>query len=270
MENKDLVVFTACDQNNLKYARVFLKSFKHFHPDVPLVLFTDAKVENIEGVRVLPLLTKDPMVWYKQKPFFADRLFREGYKAVLGADADQIVLGNLDNVLYSKGYDVGTVLNFNPIDYASLGPITVQGVHYATEYYNAGLVMMRSHKFVRHWLRLCEGKFFERFTYREQDLLNILCHFGEYQVFCFDDADDFNKYYAWHGLLGSRSTMQMLMHKGNVVLPAQPTGFPNRDIVYKVWHPASGQQTYDKMNFRTSFNEEVIRYIDEILGTDAK
>lgn len=260
------VVFTACDEANLKYARKFLKSFQYFHPDIDLVLFTNAKVEDIKGVRILPITSKDPDIWYKQKPHFADILFREGYDSVLGADSDQIVLGNLDYLFNTTGYDVGTVLNFNPLDFRTYGEISIQGVHFATEYYNAGLVMMRSHKFVKHWLALCNSKYFKRFKYREQDLLNIMCHFGEYQVKCYDDADDQTPYFAWHGLLGSRKTLDMILVGKDIVIPQSEDGFPSRDVLYKVYHAGQGQTSEDKLNYRLLFPESIITRIDEILG----
>lgn len=255
MENKDIIAFTVFDKNNAKYAKILEKSFHHFHPDIPLRMFNDSEVRK----------AKDPQIFYKQKPYFADKLFREGYKAVLGLDSDQIILGNLDAIVKSKGYDVGTVLNFNTLDAKTYGPISVNGVHYATEYFNCGLVMMRSHKFVKHWLRLCQSKYFERFPYKEQDLMNILLHFGEYSYFCFDDADEYNKYYAWHGLLGARETLRMIMVGNDVVIPKNEKGFPSRDIVYKVYHAAGGQANEDKLNYRLKFNEDVVSYIDKIL-----
>lgn len=259
------VIFTVCDQNNLKYARKLIKSFKYFHPEKDFVLFTNAKVENIPGVRILPITSTDKDIWYEQKPYFADILFREGYESVLGLDSDQLILGKLDYLFNTTGYDVGTVLNFNPLDFRTYGAISVNGVHYATEYYNCGLVMMRNHKFVKHWLRLCNSKYFPRFTYKEQDLFNLICHFGEYEVKCYDDADPDNNYFAWHGLLGSREALRMQMVNGEVYLPASPEGFPSRDIIYKVYHAGNGQTPNDKLNHRLIFNEDVADFITGIL-----
>lgn len=260
-----IATFTCCDERNLPYAKKLIKSFKYFHPDIDFVLFTSALVGELEGVRILPLGTKDPDIWYKQKPYFADKLFNEGYESVLGMDSDQLVLGKLDYLFDSVDYDIGTVLNFNPLDFRTYGEITIQGVHGTTEYYNCGLVMMRSHKLVKHWLELCNSKFFKRFKYREQDLLNIIAHFGEYKVKCFDDADDINGYYCWHGLLGSRETLKMKMVGEDVVLPKSDDLFPSRDIIYKVYHAGNGQTGYDKLNYRTLFEEEIVDYIDKIL-----
>lgn len=249
-----IIAFTVYDKKNAAYAEKLQKSFHHFHPDIPLRMFNDTEIRK----------AKDPDIFYKQKPYFADKLFREGYDVVLGLDADMIVLGKLDYLFDTKGYDVGTVLNYNPVDFKIMGPITVQGVHF-TEYYNAGLVLMRNHAFVKQWLRLCQSKYFARFQFREQDLLNILAHFGTFQVKCFDDADPHINHYAWHGVLGAHETSKTVMENGEVVIKASKDGFPTHDIQFKVWHPAGGQTEYDKLNYRTAFPEEVVEHINNIL-----
>lgn len=260
------VAFTACDRNNLKYAKLLIKSFHYFHPDIPIFLFTDEEnQENLPKNCVYRKLNIEPDIFYKQKPYFADILFNEGYEAVLGLDSDMIVLGSLDYIFSHEDYDIGTVLNFNPLDFRTYGPITFPPLHFATEYQNAGLVMMRNHKLVKHWLSLCNGKFFKRVTYREQDLMNIIIHFGEYKHKCFDDADELENYYAWHGLLATHSGLKMIMQGEDIVLPRSEDGYPSQDVKIKLWHPASGQQNHNKMNYLIEFSEEVIGRITEIL-----
>lgn len=266
---KKTVVFTACDINNLKYAKLLVKSFKYFHPDIDFVLFTNAKSELPEGVKVVDIsgdmakLGKD--LWYMQKPYFADRLFKEGYEAVLGLDADMIILGNLDYIFNHEDYDLGTVLNFNPRHFRQYGKITFEPIHMATEYYNCGLVMMRNHKMVQHWLKLCQGKFFQRMPYKEQDLLNIVAHFGEYTVKCFDDADDLEGYYAWHGLLATSEVGVTVVEDKDIIIPRNENGYPTKDVKFKVFHPAEGQVDYDKLNYRIIFPAPVVERITEIL-----
>jgi len=263
---KKTVMFSCADINNVKYGVKLVKSFKYFHPNIPVVFFTDETNPDLQPkdceIRPLPA-EKD--IFYKQKPFFANILFNEGYEAVLGADADQLVLGNLDYIFNHEEYDIGTVLNFNPLDFRTYGEITFKPIHMATEYYNAGLVMMRSHKLVKHWLRLCNGKFFARLPYREQDLLNIIAHFGEYDVFCFDDANPQENYYAWHGLLATHSGLKMIVKDKDIILPKSDDGYPSTEVKVKVYHSAGGQTPEDKLNYRIFMSEEVISRISEIL-----
>lgn len=272
-KNKGLVAFTAADKNNLGYAFKLVASFKYFHPDVDIVLFTDEKnpdnlpknciVKDISG----HMEREGKNLFYKQKPYFANWLMNEGYTEVLGLDSDQIILGNIDYILHNeKKFDVGGVLNFNPFDLRAYGPITIQPVHYATEYLNCGLVMMRSHKFVKHWLKLCNGPFFNRVQYREQDLFNIMCYFGEYDVFNFDDYNTYKNYAAWHGLLGSSETLNTVLKGKDIIIPKNDvTGYPSVDIMFKVWHAAGGQAAFDKLNYRVKFPPEVVERINEIL-----
>lgn len=260
------IAFTVADSKNLKYAFLLIKSFKHFHPDIPIVLWTDEqRKEKLPKDCEVRLLVVQPDIFVKQKPLFANILFNEGYEAVLGLDSDMIVLGSLDYIFKHEDYDIGTALNFNPLDFRTYGPITIPPVHYATEYQNAGLVMMRNHKLVKHWLRLCNSGFFNRLLYREQDLMNIIIWFGEYKHKCFDDADNIENYYAWHGLLATHSGLKMKVVNKDVILPKSEDGYPSQDIKVKVWHPAGGQTNEDKLNYRTAFSEEVIERIGEIL-----
>lgn len=263
---KDIVAFTACDFKNLPYARLLIKSFQYFHPDIPFVLFSthDPKIKGVRWVDIsIEATNKD--TWYMQKPLFAQRLFKEGYKGVLGLDSDQLILGSLDYLFNHEDYDIGTVLNFNPLDFRTYGKITFEPIHFATEYYNCGLVMMRNPKLVDHWLELCRGKFFSRFPYKEQDLLNIIAYFGEYKVKCFDDADPLENYYSWHGLLATHQGLNMKVVDGDIILPKSEDGYPSQDIKVKVYHWAGGQSE-PKMNYRLDFNEEIITRIDQILG----
>ncbi len=266
---KKTVAFTVADSKNLKYAFLLIKSFKYFHPDIPIVLWTDEqRTEKLPKDCEIRLLVIQPDIFYKQKPFFANILFNEGYEAVLGLDADMIILGSLDYIFKHDDYDIGTVLNFNPLDFRTYGPITFQPIHYATEYQNAGLVMMRNHNLVKHWLKLCSGPFFKRFPYKEQDIMNLIIFFGEYKHKCFDDADKLENYYAWHGLLATHQGLKMKVIDKDVILPKSEDGYPSQDIKVKVWHPAQGQVAYDKMNYRIEFSESVIQRINEILGVN--
>ena len=262
---KKTVAFSACDQNNLKYAKLLIKSFRYFHPKIDFVLFTNAKGDLPTGVEIRPIETDDDKIWYRQKPYFADILFKEGYEAVLGLDSDMLILGSLDYIFNHDEYDIGTVLNFNPLDFRTYGEITFKPLHMATEYQNAGLVMMRNHKLVKHWLKLCYSPFFQRFPYFEQDIMNIIIWFGEYTHKCFDDFDALESYAAWHGLLATHSGLKMIMRDKDVILPKSEDGYPSQDVKVKVWHPAGGQANEDKLNFRLAFSEEVIERINEIL-----
>lgn len=260
------VAFTACDSKNLNYAEKLIKSFRYFHPNTDFVLFTTDKNYKNDTIKIISAPENDPNIWYKQKPYFANKLFELGYDAVLGLDSDQIILGKID-YLFDEDCDLGAVLNFNPLDFKTYGTISVHPIHYATEYLNCGLVLMKNYSLVKYWLELCNGPFFQRLTYKEQDLMNLIAYFSGFNVVCFDNWSPIVNYPpAWHGLLASSETLKAEVRGKEIVIPSDERGYPKQDVLFKVWHPAQGQTSYDKLNYRVKFQEPVIKRINEILG----
>src|SRR3990167_8825056 len=60
--------------------------------------------------------SNDPMILYRAAPYFAKKLFEQGYTEVCKLDADSIILGNLDHI-WEGDYDVAVVNNFNSYQY---------------------------------------------------------------------------------------------------------------------------------------------------------
>ena len=101
---------------------------------------------------------------------------------------------------------------------------------------------MRSEAFIKHWKNLCFSPQFDRMQYREQDLLNILCYYGNYNVRCFDLGDGPAKMSAWWGLLAKGEWLRAEMRGDEIVIPKGfgDTPFPNKDMTLKVIHFAGG------------------------------
>ena len=178
-----IIAFTIADKNNEKYAQMLVNSFKKFHPDIKIKVYGDDFIQK--------QLKFDNSFFYKATPLIASKLLKE-YDLVIKLDADQIITGDL-SALFAGDYDLGVVYNGNPTDVKVYGNISIQGVD-VREYFNCGLVAMTNKKLVNHWLNLCNSKYFNRFQYREQDLMNVIAHFGEYSIKCFDDSG------SWYGL----------------------------------------------------------------------
>ena len=178
-DHKKIVVFTIADDNNLGFANALEKSFKNFHSDITFKI--------IKGEELLGYLKQDPNFFYRATPIIAEELFKE-YELVIKIDADSIVTGKLDYVFDTEDYDVATVMNWNRIDPAIYGLVQGWGIN-PVQYMNCGFVAMRSKKFVHHWKILCFSEQFNALQYREQDLLNILVYYGNYNVRCLDHAD---------------------------------------------------------------------------------
>lgn len=245
-----IIVFTVADENNIVHARKMIKSFHKFHPDI------DVKVYEAEDVG-------NEANYYRSTPMFAKELIKD-YDLVLKLDADQIITGNLD-YLFKEEYDVGTVLNFNRVDKKIYGEVTVFDIP-PQSYVNCGLVAMRSKKFIDHWWVLCNTYHFQNLRYREQDLLNMMIHYGDYVVECFDFPNKVKNYQAWHGLISKGEYNKMIMRDGKLILPKSKDRYPEVDKEIKVLHSAGGK-TEPKIgdSFRTLFSEDVIKYIDSLI-----
>jgi len=174
-----IAFLTRADNNNLKYYDMFANSLRKFHgPDeVDLLLWNEDKI----------IAYNDPAWFYRASPTILLETI-DRYELCLAVDVDQIVMGNLDHI-FNGDYDIGTVLNVNRYDPSRYGFVQFQGIN-PNEYYNNGLVAVRNNtkgkEFLTEWNRLCHTKYFHRLQYREQDLLNVLAHYGNYYVKCFE------------------------------------------------------------------------------------
>lgn len=250
---KVIAFIPAGGEENTKYANWLINSIRKFHSaeEIPIIIRDNPN-------------PKDNSFWYRATPIIANELLKE-YETVIKMDADMICFGKLDHIINGT-YDIGTVLNINRIDPRTYGLVTIQGVQ-PNEYYNNGLVALRNKEMVQKWLNLCHSKYFDRFTYREQDILNILAHFGGYDVRCFDNYT--NDYAAWHGLVAKGECADAYLNNGDVIIPRGKDGYPDRDTILKVFHTAGGSNEV-KLNYRIYFNEKMISYIEWLISDSKK
>lgn len=270
-QKKPVVLFTVADKNNVRYAIPFLNSLRKFH-DIPVILYTDEtnpeklpKISNLQVVDLTPYLT-DRMFFYRQKPILAEPLLDE-YELVLGADCDQLILGDLNYILETKDYDIGTVLNANRFDYQFFGWVDLGRIGIAPiEYFNCGFVAMRNKKFVHQWLVNCLSPQFDRMQFKEQDILNILCYFGNYNIRCFDHGDGIKNYSAWHGLIGKSEWWRAIVKDGKIIVPKGlgDTPYPPADMEIKIAHLGGGAGM-PKDNWGAYFSQDAMKVIDELI-----
>lgn len=253
----NIIAYTIADSSNIKYAKMMINSLHKFHPDLKVKIYGDKEIAKYQQ--------KYPHFFYMATPIIASELFKK-YDTVVKFDADQIITGDLSFLLNTQGFDVGTVYNGNPTDTQTYGPITIQGVD-PYEYYNCGLVVMKNKQFVEEWLKLCKSKYFGRFQYREQDLLNILCHFGNYKVKCFDDYDPFHQYRAWHGLRSKGEWHKCMLIEDKIMLPKTDYNYPQEDTEIKVLHWAGGNLP-NKLNYRLFFNEDIVERLNYLVSDE--
>lgn len=225
------IYFTMASNERLEDFNKLRNSFFKFNPNEELRLFDELFVKG----------TGDPNFFYRAKPYIASQLFKEGYTGVCGLDADQIILGNLDEI-WEGDYDVATVLNDPtfPINLLDIQP-----------YFNNGLVVMKNKDFVEHWLRLCYSNHFDKFQYREQDLLNLLTSdYMNYRVKCLDYGDCIYGEFAKAVWKNAKVEGDKVMVSGKQL---------------KVVHFGGGSGDPSKGNYRIRFQNDVVKFIDEAI-----
>lgn len=247
---KKAVVFTVADNRNIELAKALEASLRKFHSEeeLPYIIYGQDTLDKIQ----------DAGKFYRATPLFAKELIKE-YELVIKIDADSIIMGSLDYVLSEK-YDAALVYNWNRVDPPKYGEIGLASIH-PIEYFNCGFVAMRSKQFIDHWWGLCNSKHFALTPYREQGLLNLMAHYGDYHILRLDEVN--GKHSAWYGLRNKGEGMNMILKDGKVILPKGAQGYPETDKEVKVYHFAGGENK--ELNFRTQFNEQLIKHIEWLI-----
>ena len=240
------VFFTIADEKNLPYAKMCEKSFKHFHPDIPFIIYGDKEIDETQIPR--------PNIFYLSTPYYARQLIKE-YDQVVKIDADSIVTAPLDILESPEDFEVGCVYNWTRdrvSETIKVWDVTPQG------YFNNGFVVFRNAELIEHIWKLCKEKFFTNYQFREQDMLNIVAYYGNYKVKPIDIGD------SWYGLRSKSEWSKAVMRNGKLIIPKAQDLFPEKDKVLRILHWAGGK-TDVKMNFRALFNEECSDYIDSLI-----
>jgi lipopolysaccharide biosynthesis glycosyltransferase len=238
------VFFTVADANNLEYAKALEKSFKHFHPDIKFIIYGDKEIDETNIPR--------PEVFYLATPYFARTLIKE-YDQVVKIDADSIVTAPLEILDNPETFDVGVVFNWTRdgiSDNVKVWDIPAQA------YFNNGFVVFRSAELIEHIWKLCTQSNFQNYPYREQDMLNIVCHYGNYKIKVIDRGD------SWYGLQSKSEWVKAIMRDGHIVIPKGKDLFPIQDKILRCIHFAGGN--VKKMNYKIFFPEECSTYIDSL------
>ena len=246
---KDKVIFTIADEANMKYEKMMEKSLRKFHSadDLPLVVI---------GPEELKQRTVDPLFFYRATPIIASELINQGYKTVIKIDADSIVCDDLSESWSNRAVDASVVLNSNPREWKSY-PYTIWDI-LPFQYLNCGYVVMRSKRFVENWKALCLGQHFPVYQMREQDMLNIISQYGDYLVDLMDAHGS-----LW-GLSSKGYWQDMVLKKNELWLDPQPDGYPRASCKVKIIHWGGGNTDPQKMNYRTKFREDVVKWLDKL------
>lgn len=210
----------------------FINSFKRFHPDIPLVIFRQDKVnEIIDGHTVN---------WLNAKPMFA-KLLTDEYECVINMDVDQIVLGRLDEV-FTTDYEIGSVVNMN--DYESVSLETVP----KEKYLQAGLIASRVPEFWDIWMKRSLQDAWQC-RCAENDTMNLVIYENNWKLKVFDQDKD---YYGCKSL-GRESEFTL---EGNKVMC--------RGEQVRCYHAAKGPSNMPKTSYEKlrqyGFPEDVAQF----------
>jgi hypothetical protein len=242
---KPVGVFTLAygDPQNLVWAGMMINSFKKFHKDIPVHVFTDEDVNKIS----------DPRKSVRMYAHFGKQMAEE-YETVIQLDSDSIVTGDLNHILDDKTFDLGGVLNNNLID-----PLLMIHDIPPQVYLNAGLIVARDKRFWRWWDELNYRVYFNSYRFGEQDTFNMIFHYGDYRTKIFDIDYKGN----WHGLVHKGQWHKFILKDKQIILP-KTEGVCNEDKIIRVIHWAGGKT--NKMNFHTYFSEDVVKRLQELIS----
>lgn len=220
------IMFVPADEGHIGQYNQFVNSVRKFHSE--------------EELPILRVDTNgDPHFWYRAKPIIASDLIKE-YETVIGADADQICLAPLTEI-WEGEFDAGLVLN----DQAY--PIGVWDITHPN-YFNNGLVVLKSKEFIDHWLRLCLSDHFLKYQFREQDILNILAsNYFNYKIKRLEGQ-------KLYGEVAKPKWSQFDLIDGKVMLNGQQLC---------MIHFGGGQDDPSKGNYRIRFKPEVVEFIEK-------
>ena len=250
------IFYTIADVNNLKYFVKLKNSLAKFHLQEELRLFDDLAIQN----------SQDPMFFYRATPILAKKLMDEGYDMVCKLDCDQIITGDLSHI-WEGDFDVAVVQNSNPREMKTY-PVAVWDIP-PLDYLNCGFVVMKSKKFVEHWLSLCYSPHFDHYQMKEQDLLNILVYYGDYKVKFLDRSN------KWHNLIskGYWSKIELRdigiidgkFRDFKLVLPKNDEWPQDEDKQIACLHWAGGNDPRKMEDINIKFKPEVAKWLNDLI-----
>ena len=266
------ILVTGLNKPYLEMSLKMVNSLKKTNPDIEkkadIILYTEKDALR-HGFTFLP---NDLMMRY-MTPIFLSELIKD-YECVVRLDSDQIITGDISHV-WEGDFDVAVVQNGNPRELVSqqqtMGrTVNVWDVDALKDYVNCGFVVVKSERFVNHWLKLCTPER-QMYQFYEQDFLNILCYYGDYKV-RFLDKEKNNE---WFGLISKGYWSEIVLKDKQLVLPkdsgtefdAWPT---DADKTIKCIHVAGGADPA-KFNFGfidSRFQKDVASYLKFLISDE--
>jgi hypothetical protein len=226
---------------------LFEKSFKHFHPDIPLFVVGDKEIAELR--KSIPSLDL-----FKMKASAA-KLFYNDYDLVVNIDSDHFFFDRLDEIL-AGDFDVAAPSNFNYYENVSLKIESYNGKIYNIvpdqKYIQAGLVASTSKEFWDTYEK-ASVKHADHMTCKDNDVLNLVVEFGNFDFKVLDGGwtpNDVNRH-SYYGCSSLNLEKECTIVNGKPFIRGKPL---------KCYHVARGGA---KPKFNQLFNEEVVTWLNE-------
>lgn len=153
---------------------LFEKSFKYFHPDIPLFVLGDSEIQQ--------LTKKHPGINLYKAKASAAKTFYNDYELVVNIDADHFIFSRLDEIL-SADYDVAAPSNNNQYENVSITINSYLNNNYNVvseeNYIQAGLIASTSKLFWDTYER-ASLTHADHMTCKDNDVLNMVIQFGNF------------------------------------------------------------------------------------------
>jgi len=252
------------------YSLKMISSLKKTNPDIEKK--ADIKLYTAKDAERLGFPTINPSEFKMRfmTPIFINELMEE-YECVARLDSDMIITGDISHT-WEGDFDVAVTQNASPRELVSQVQLMGKNVSVwdvaPIDYVNCGFVVVKSERFAKHWLRLCTPAR-QHYQFFEQDFLNILVFYGDYNV-RFLDREPNNK---WHGLIVKGYASQIILKDKKLILPAKsgadhdiwPGDYDKEIIAY---HFAGGAQPGKFDHLETIFQPEVREYIKSLINVE--
>src|SRR3990167_2500268 len=250
-----------------------INSLKKTNPDIEkkadIKLYTDKDAVR-NGFTLLP---NDLKMRY-MTPIFIKELLKE-YECVVRLDSDMFITGDISSC-WEGNFDVAVAQNANPreivVQNQMMGrTVTVWDLKPLEEYVNCGFVVVKSEKFVDHWLSLCTPER-QHYQFYEQDFLNICVYYGPNYKVKFLDKEKNNK---WHGLISKGYWSEIIIKDKKLILPKKSgTDYdmwpPDEDKEIVCIHIAEGNRAGKFEGLETRFQPEVMDYLNFLISDEKK
>jgi len=196
----------------------FIESFKHFHPDIDLVVFRQEEIDYHFG-------RNEHLNFYNCKAYFAKLLYNQ-YDLVVNIDADHLILGKLDSIL-AADYDVACPANYNVFSNASLKIVSTGNnvTNFVSElrYYQGGLIASTSKHFWDAY-DYASMKHSHYLHYKENDVLNLILTLCDYKVKYLDGEANFNsnEFHSYYGCASLGQEHLAVVDNGEIKINGKP------------------------------------------------